>query len=355
MQVRKSSIIWRWLLLCLSLCLLTACSSVAEQAAEEASTGTCQVIYDAGSSSTRLYLYEQTANGWIQHRGRSSAALSDPVRRIRGKSENDIETVVGELIDSLREIQLSGDVDCDISGVAVLATGGMRIAERQDPATSALLWSRVESVLGSFLGIPVDARTISGFEEGLYAWMAQREEQGTNDFGLVEMGGASFQVVFPCDRCSSSRRVRVVGQPVRIYSRSLNDWGQDEAWHRYGNAPACQRGAGKGKPGWQVSECTAPMVALESLAGGIRREIDTSGVSSWYTAGAYRYSRDDDVERFCRQGELSDYQPESACFRAAYLHDLLEQLGIAGSVSSTGADWTLGAAICAATRCLETN
>ncbi|MFI5391458.1 MAG: nucleoside phosphatase, partial [Bacteriovoracales bacterium] len=47
----------------------------------------CRIIFDAGSSGTRLYIYEKGSgeNAWIEHEGPKVEAIADPVREIRGK------------------------------------------------------------------------------------------------------------------------------------------------------------------------------------------------------------------------------------------------------------------------------
>ena len=43
---------------------------------------TCHIMYDAGSSGTRLYIYEQQDSIWVPHEGPKVGALADPVREI---------------------------------------------------------------------------------------------------------------------------------------------------------------------------------------------------------------------------------------------------------------------------------
>lgn len=348
MRRRPGMAVFRWSFLAVACLLLNACVSVNESPPAE-----CHAVYDAGSSSTRLFVYQLTTDGWLEFKGSSSTALADPLRSIRGKTADDMPSVVGEMVDSLQEMKDSGQLACHVASVSVLATAGMRIAEQQFPAASRELWTIVEQAFTRSMDLPATGRTISGFEEGLYAWIAEREQRSSNAFGLVEMGGASFQVSFPCQQCAATRDVIIGGQAVKIVSRSFSGWGQDEAWVRHKERPACASGLGRERRDWQANECLGNLPPLEQLMGTMKGDMRVSGLNSWYTTGAFKYSRPDDVERFCRLGEVSDYQPESACFRAAYLQSVLEMLGLGSGLASTDAEWTLGAAICAATRCLE--
>ncbi len=50
------------------------------------SASSCNIIFDAGSSGTRLYIFEQQGEQWLSHAGPKVSALADPVREIRGKT-----------------------------------------------------------------------------------------------------------------------------------------------------------------------------------------------------------------------------------------------------------------------------
>ncbi len=118
----------------------------------------CYIIYDAGSSATRLFIYQETATGWLKHKGPETDALSDPIRRNRGKSMSDTNTVIADVLIALDDIRRDGPpgkngepqwaafdwkYQCNIKAAAVYATAGMRLAERQDARNSALLWKKL--------------------------------------------------------------------------------------------------------------------------------------------------------------------------------------------------------------------
>ena len=84
---------------------LVACSSHIEQARVTGDLSSCHIIYDAGSSKTRLYIYQQTGAGWVKHRGPKTDALADPVREIRGKTMSDAGSVVGDIVRALEDMR----------------------------------------------------------------------------------------------------------------------------------------------------------------------------------------------------------------------------------------------------------
>jgi hypothetical protein len=356
------------LLLLLSLLITVACTAPVERSQPRDDASDCYIIYDAGSSATRLFIYQETATGWIKHNGPETDALSDPVRRNRGKSMSDANTVIADALIALDDIRRNGPPDkngqaqwlafdwhanCNTKGAAVYASAGMRLAEQQHAKNSALLWKNLNKRLGKKLGMKVITRTITEYEEGLYAWLALRELHADGDFGVADMGGVSLQVTFPCPSCENARQVRVKGQTLPIFSHSFLGWGQDEAWKKSRNIPACARGAGLKDSDWQVDDCAAETAGFGTVASDVAAMVKASGRFHWYLTSAFRYMQNTDIDNFCRKGINSGFEPESSCFRAVYLDNVLNTLGVPVDSEKTDVNWTLGAVVCTVTRCLE--
>jgi hypothetical protein len=355
---------WLAALFAVLMIFIGACKSQVQVQSAIPDLPECHIIFDAGSKGTRLYIYEQTADGWLKHAGPRTDALADPVRGTRGKDLSDIDQVVDDLVASVEDMRRGGFLNnagnrrvpafdwrtrCQLKAASVFATAGMRMAEQENAAASELLWNQLNEALSQSVGIEVTTRTISGIEEGLYSWLAIREEQADDRFGMVEMGGASVQLTYPCEDCPGSRVVRVKGSDVAIASYSFLGWGQDEAWKTFGSVPACARGAGKGNPAWQVSDCAASVPVRderEAFSVGERQDL------RWYLAGAFQYMQELDIEHFCRLGLDSGFEPYSSCFRAIYLEDLLRTLGVSPGSEKSILDWTLGAVVCKTTQCM---
>lgn len=347
---------------------LVACTSHVEQTRVTDDLSPCHIIYDAGSTRTRLYVYQQTVAGWVKHRGPKTDALADPVRKIRGKSMPDADSVVGDIVTALEDMRRDGPLNkkgtprwpafdwqkhCNIKTVAVYATAGMRLAEQQDAAASDVVWKMLNERLATVVGMKVTTRTLSGYEEGLFAWLAIRDAQDGGDFGVVEMGGVSVQITLPCPECKTSRQVKVKDRAMPIYSYSYLGWGQDEAWKKFGSLPACAPGVGKENQDWKIADCAAGMGISSDAGAGLKEYIETRGELRWYLSGAFRHMRDTDIDHYCRQGIDSGFEPLTSCFRSVYLPMVLSTLGVPGRSEPTDVDWTLGAAICTSTQCLE--
>ena len=354
--------------LILPLLLTAACTTPVARVQPDSDATACYIIYDAGSSGTRLFVYQETASGWLKHDGPETDTLSDPVRRNRGKSMSDANNVVSDILIALDNMagdgppNKKGELDwvafdwqkrCRVEGAAIYATAGMRMAERQNPGHSAVIWKKLNKRLSKKLGMSVTTRTLTEYEEGLYAWLALRELRGDGDFGVVEMGGVSLQVTFPCPFCESARRVKVKDQTVAVFGHSFLGWGQDEAWRKFRNSPACEWGAGLKNPKWRVEDCEAAMVEFAETAADVTNMVKDSGGMRWYLTSAFSHMRTTDIDHFCRERINSGYQPESSCFRAVYLQNVLDSLALPVDTELSKVNWTLGAVVCTATQCLE--
>lgn len=327
----------------------------------------CHVIYDAGSSGTRLYIYEQAPGGWVKHSGPKMAALADPVRGNRKKTMADAGAVTDAIVVALDEIRHDGPVkndgslkwsafdwqsNCRLETVAVYATAGMRLAEQKNPNDAELLWEMLNRKLSDRLDMVVTTRTLTGFEEGLYAWLAAREIQDDAYFGIAEMGGASAQISFPCEACEASRRVIVRGAEVPMVSMSFLGLGQDETWKKHTRRSACKRGVGLNDPYWRVADCTDGIEIPADTGQVVREFVKQADVRRWYLAGAFAYSEHTDINNYCYNNIDSGYKPKTSCFRAVYQPFFLNSMGVPMGSGLSGIDWTLGAAICTVNACL---
>ncbi len=358
---------------------------------------TCYIMYDAGSSGTRLYVYEQAGGRLVEHAGPKVAALADPVRSFRGKTPADIDAVTDEVIGALNLIRTDGPLDdgkpewqgfdwdaaCRVSSAKVYATAGMRIAEQENPADSLTLWQTLRTKLQTRVGadVSVETRTLSGFEEGLFAWLSVRGDSAATDFGNVEMGGASSQITFPCSDCSAGndavRTIQLGGKPLQMYSYSFLGLGQDEApkslpMPYVDPVPAdCAHGVGGNRSDWRPALCADDIPVRVVATGEAIRDpynyaagSSTKGtantlpaaqkaVSQWTLTGAFNYAQDTDIQECCVDGSNACFQPATSCFRPVYLQKYLAILGVnAADASKRNASWTQGAVICETEDCL---
>ncbi len=185
-----------------------------------------------------------------------------------------------------------------------------------------------------------------------------------SNFGIVEMGGASTQITFPCADCEDTQQILVRGESLPMYSYSFLGLGQDEAPKTLGLAPTCEYGVGLHDRDWTPATC-AKDIHFEYPEGfidpynygpqgrGTYNDVpnEQAKVENWTLTGAFNYMAPDDVDNCCMD-ENQCYQPETSCFRAVYLPKYLNALEIVSS-QTVSASWTYGAAVCAATNCLQ--
>lgn len=347
-----------------------------------AAAADCRAILDAGSSGTRLYMYEDVNGAWVEHEGPKVDPLADPLRGIRGKKWADIVPTGFAIASTLEQIKGDGPINakgkpawkgfdwskaCTLRSVSVYATAGMRLAEQEHPREAALAWDLVKGLIKNRVpaDVQIQAKTLSGFEEGLFAWMSLNATGKGKDFGLIEMGGASSQVTFPCADCADAQTVKVGGAPVKMFSYSFLGLGGDEAVTTLNMQPVCAFGVGKTDPAWNQQRC-ADTIQLRGADGGIvdpynygpggrgaskSMPAQMAQVPKWYATGAFSYMSDSDIDNCCVQGANSCFQPQTSCFRNVYFRKYIKELGVSGFEKS-GSSWTLGAVVCDQTSCV---
>lgn len=346
----------------------------------------CYIVFDAGSSGTRLYIYEKLGENLQEYPGPKVTALADPIREIRGKKIKDIEAVATEVVSALDDIKHDGPQDkngnpkwkafnwatqCHVVSAVVYGTAGMRIAEQQNPDESIELWINLTQKLKAKVGDSVDVitHTITGYEEGIYTWLAIREQKKNNNFGIVGMGGASSQVTFPCSKCDKADDalipVTLKGSRLNMYSYSFLGLGQDEAPKVLGIPKTCTYGIGTTQSHWKVNDC-AKQIMLSNNQGirdpynfkashqGTYRQIptDRADVTAWVLTEAFMHMNDKQIDQCCvNKGQC--FNETSSCFRAVYLDKYLQSLNIPITSEKMEGNWTLGAVVCAEENCLQ--
>lgn len=173
----------------------TSCSSSDNDAiTPSGSTMQKVAIVDAGSSGSRLHIYEVSSTNDIREIYPSNAEE-------KAASKGRALSTIANHPDSVRAYYDSmtkcySTTDTAHIPLYVLATAGMRLEEQ----------SKTEGVYGKLKSIGQangfnlkNAMTISGRYEGLYAWIANNYESGTltqSPKGIIEVGGASAQIAF---------------------------------------------------------------------------------------------------------------------------------------------------------------
>lgn len=197
-----------------------------------------EAVIDAGSSGSRLYLYERQSG---PDGPKVTLLLEDKPKHQQGLSkyaDNPEQAGVGEirpLLAGLADFAQTNGIDPTAVTVSVLATAGMRLVE---PSIANRIHESVRQEIVSQGYAVRQIGTISGQDEGLYAWTALNDLKGNlrtgrETEGIVEVGGASAQVAFAVpltvNRDAAVRRVRIGELDYAVFSRSFLGLGQNEA------------------------------------------------------------------------------------------------------------------------------
>ena len=205
-------------------------------------------IIDAGSSGSRLFVYEVSTTGQ-QKVNLVFPATPEQKKAAKGRALSSIANHP----DSVRVFleNMTSKFKSDNTGLYVLATAGMRL---KPEAQAEAVYAKLRD-LGTVNGYQVkDAMTISGQYEGLYGWLAANYDHGNikvketasgyelacqdYPYGILEIGGASMQLAFT----SSEKSKDCLYRPGLnyIYSKSYLGGGVDQIfkntpkkWHGY--------------------------------------------------------------------------------------------------------------------------
>ena len=344
----------------------------------------CHAIYDAGSEGTRLYIYYKKNGRWTEEKGPEI----DKINLADGLKDPNVLQNVVNLLDEFKSFDWTKECS-GISSIQVLATGGMRLAENGDSAGSIALWKDLHSRLLKSYGkyvkpSDITVKTITGYEEGIYAWLAVRKRHekhklNTTDFGIAEMGGASSQVTFPCGiNCTNARNIVIDQQEMKFSIHSFLKLGTGqlpESLGFKGISGECKWGNGLTSV-FNEQACSKAIKAelvhdsnaiFDPTSKTFIKLPDRSHVAKWYLTGSFYYmdrelakGKKSDVSNCCENqlGKLKGcYEQQKSCFVAIYRPLFLEALGIRHAdpknVMKAKISWTMGAVICNETDCLQ--
>jgi len=205
------------------------------------------VVFDAGSSGTRVHVYRFSGSGDSL---KLEEEIYDPVLSATkpGLSSyaNDTQAAADSVVPMLnwalsvipQELQAT-------TPVMLGATAGLRLLPAQQ--SSAIL-NEVAKVLKDSplnLAYSSDARILTGAEEGGYLWLAVNLLTGSlggplnNTVGVVEMGGASLQEAYAMSEAEAGKAPRPdyinsfkgAGVLYNLYVYSYLGYGSNEARH----------------------------------------------------------------------------------------------------------------------------
>lgn len=194
-------------------------------------------VIDAGSSGSRLVLYERTREGEaVKVEQRFSDTGGQALSSFEDTPLQAGPAGVQPLIDKLQQALRPLNAPSTEVELHLLATAGMRLVEARNPTAAQAIYQSARSVIAASGLKTGRIETLSGTDEGLFAWLdlndlAGHFRNGTPPaLGIVEVGGASAQIAFATtEGHSPAVTVSVQGKSYRVFSQSWLGLGQDQA------------------------------------------------------------------------------------------------------------------------------
>lgn len=194
-----------------------------------------EMVIDAGSSGTRVFLYNYDASN--PKAKITIHLLCDKKVNLPLASYANNPTAVGTSVikplldDAIAELKiLSPATPLSAVEVYVGGTAGMRLVpELQQIA----IWNNIKIAILAEGFTNFSALTITGEDEGLYTWLDYNFIN--NDFesttsGIVEIGGASAQVALALSSSTNATRTyKILNKPYYVYSSSFLGFGANQA------------------------------------------------------------------------------------------------------------------------------
>lgn len=147
----------------------------------------------------------------------------------------------------------------------------------------------------------VAGKTITGKEEALYDWLAVNYTLGTlqsNPVGVLDMGGASVQIVFPVNEDTSNNNSAVTelnihGQSIRLFTTSFLGLGQTQMSNQFLNYAPCFSNeyplpngkVGAGDFATCVQKVTALINGVHNVNETVQPILANNPIKSWYAIG----------------------------------------------------------------------
>ena len=203
------------------------------------------ILFDAGSSKTRMEIYQVSAEGPSLQPSDVTELNPSPDKVKPGIADlaedpSKVEAYMMPLLESAKKT-IRQDKHA-ATPIFLLATAGMRLLPEDQQ--NAIL-DEVRKLFKDKTKCPFmfeddnDARIISGKDEGIYAWVSVNFLSGVfgskkASFGSLDLGGASQQNIFALNRKKSNLTViKVSGRTYKVFAHSYLGHGQDEAREKY--------------------------------------------------------------------------------------------------------------------------
>lgn len=211
-------------------------------------------VIDAGSSGTRLFLYEVEPGPYpivhplaeIEHGSMPCGKREDGINNFVDPSSPErqqqvLKQIINPLLNSILPLIEEHGVSCGDVQVDLLATAGMRYAEKMFGSIAiSNFYNTIKQGLITFGFKAGQVRTCDGFsEEGVWTWTNLNDlerdifRSDSQPLGILEVGGSSAQITYtnqgPALVDFVTTEVTINGRTFYVYSNTYLGLGQDDA------------------------------------------------------------------------------------------------------------------------------
>ncbi len=215
------------------------------------------VVFDAGSSGTRVFIYDWE-KGTVKAELPKIALPQGRTKKVSpgiatfSKNVDGISDYLTPLID-FAKLAVGSD-DISKTSLFFAGTAGLRLEQLRNPEGYQKVMNKTKELLQkSGFKITREPGVITGQEEGVFAWVNVNALENRlpkiiekQDFGIgiVEMGGASFQVAFlpKLPPQQEGYPINLAGKPFVLYAYSYGDLGENEGRAKFSNKEYCEWG-----------------------------------------------------------------------------------------------------------------
>ena len=333
---------------------VSACASPAWQ--EICKKSSCNAIVDAGSSGSRFYIY--SSDYTVLYSNKVQPGLAE----VATENLNDyLNTLVPENTESIP--------------VYFYGTAGMRLLDEQEQSAR---YQAVSDYFAAQAWKLEDIRTISGKEEGVYAWFSANAFQNKKQ-AVLEIGGASYQVSIPISQKTAETladnvaEIDTNGEKQYVWVKSFLGLGINEVEKQTSELSSCYSNgyplANSANGEGDINQCIKDLESMPSLdivqQFASAKELLQEQNLSWVTLGAIRYSAKQEkfnLEDFKNQAQAeycqenwdnvqqdSDKYAYRQCLSVGYYYaSIIDGMGLDKKQmlyapgSDKNIDWTIG-------------
>lgn len=345
------------------------------------------MIVDAGSTGTRVHLYEYSTESKIPVIHELFSASVKPGLSFYEKTPQEAGVSLATPLDATMAELKKRQIDPRNIPISVFATAGMRLLPKE---TQTAIYDNVSSYIqGHYPFHLAEIMTIPGEVEGLFGWLdvnylAQTFEKSEDaTLGSIDVGGGSIQVVFSTQDTKESDQVfkfSIADHDYFVYSKSFLGLGLNEALNQVNLKalaatcyPAHSPASKKEEDRFNFKDCRNLYTEVIDQHH-VREQLPSLGNKEFVAySGAYYTTHffeadtqpsqevlDQRVQAVCNQSfeQIVDTHPKEPktylsayCANGVYLSQLLfdayqlkgNQLKISNQINGQNLDWALGA------------